>query len=36
LFPEPAIFLQLIADNSPIAALIWFTWSGFGSKLAEK
>jgi hypothetical protein len=36
LFPEPAIFPQLIAGNSPIAAIIPFTWNGSGSNLAEK
>jgi hypothetical protein len=32
LFPEPAIFLQLIADNSPIAAIIPFTRNGLWFK----
>jgi hypothetical protein len=36
LFPELAIFLQLIADNWPIATIITFTWKGSGSNLAEK
>jgi hypothetical protein len=36
LFPELAILLQLIADNSPVAAIITFTSTGSGSNLAEK